>query len=76
MGTDITTYKAKLAEYGLVFCSLSEAVREHPELVTVRVRNLAQVRPPDAIPALSRVVQHISWAPVIVDLEWKNSPTP
>jgi Fe-S cluster assembly protein SufB len=28
-----TTYKAKLAEVGIVFCSFSEAVREHPELV-------------------------------------------
>jgi len=28
-----TTYKAKLAELGIVFCSFSEAVREHPELV-------------------------------------------
>ncbi|MEO6974299.1 MAG: Fe-S cluster assembly protein SufB [Gallionella sp.] len=28
-----TTYKAKLAEVGIVFCSFSEAVREFPELV-------------------------------------------
>src|SRR5512139_1289028 len=28
-----TTYKAQLAEMGIVFCSFSEAVREHPELV-------------------------------------------
>ncbi|OFZ66118.1 MAG: Fe-S cluster assembly protein SufB [Betaproteobacteria bacterium RBG_16_56_24] len=28
-----TTYKAKLAEIGVIFCSFSEAVREHPELV-------------------------------------------
>ena len=28
-----TTYKAKLAELGIIFCSMSEAVREHPELV-------------------------------------------
>ncbi|RMF11745.1 MAG: Fe-S cluster assembly protein SufB, partial [Candidatus Dadabacteria bacterium] len=28
-----TTYKAKLAELGIVFCSFSEAVHEHPELV-------------------------------------------
>jgi len=28
-----TTYKARLAEEGIIFCSLSEAVREHPELV-------------------------------------------
>ncbi len=28
-----TTYKNKLEEQGIIFCSISEAVREHPELV-------------------------------------------
>lgn len=28
-----TTYRAKLAEQGVIFCSISEAVRDHPELV-------------------------------------------
>ncbi len=28
-----TTYKEKLAEYGIIFCSFSEAVRDHPDLV-------------------------------------------
>ncbi len=28
-----TTFKAKLAEKGVIFCSFSEAVKEHPELV-------------------------------------------
>ena len=28
-----TTYRAKLAEKGIIFCSISEAVKEHPELV-------------------------------------------
>jgi len=28
-----TTFKAKLAEVGIIFCSFSEAVQEHPELV-------------------------------------------
>ncbi len=28
-----TTYKKKLAEVGVIFCSFSEAVHEHPELV-------------------------------------------
>ena len=28
-----TTYKKKLAEVGVIFCSFSEAVKEHPELV-------------------------------------------
>jgi Fe-S cluster assembly protein SufB len=28
-----TTYRAKLAEKGVIFCSISEAVKEHPDLV-------------------------------------------
>jgi Fe-S cluster assembly protein SufB len=28
-----TTFRAKLAKLGIIFCSFSEAVREHPELV-------------------------------------------
>src|ERR1700693_4277946 len=28
-----TTYKAKLAEIGIIFCSFSEAVHQHPDLV-------------------------------------------
>jgi Fe-S cluster assembly protein SufB len=28
-----TTFKGKLAELGIIFCSFSEAVKEHPELV-------------------------------------------
>ena len=28
-----TTFKAKLAELGIIFCSMTEAIHEHPELV-------------------------------------------
>jgi Fe-S cluster assembly protein SufB len=28
-----TTFKSKLAELGIIFCSISEAIQEHPELV-------------------------------------------
>jgi Fe-S cluster assembly protein SufB len=28
-----TTFKTKLAELGIIFCSISEAIQEHPELV-------------------------------------------
>ncbi len=38
-----TTFKEKLAELGIIFCSFSEAVREHPELVR---RYLGTVVPP------------------------------
>ncbi len=29
----VTTFKAELAKVGVIFCSISEALREHPELV-------------------------------------------
>jgi len=38
-----TTYKAALAEKGIIFCSFSEAVREHPDLVR---KYLGSVVPP------------------------------
>ncbi|HXF48060.1 MAG TPA: Fe-S cluster assembly protein SufB [Verrucomicrobiae bacterium] len=39
-----TTFKAKLAELGIIFCSFSEAVRNHPELVK---KYLGTVVPPN-----------------------------
>ncbi|MBD5244409.1 MAG: Fe-S cluster assembly protein SufB [Barnesiella sp.] len=38
-----TTHRKKLAEIGVIFCSISEAVKEHPELVK---RYLGSVVPP------------------------------
>ncbi|MCX7629052.1 MAG: Fe-S cluster assembly protein SufB [Geminicoccaceae bacterium] len=38
-----TTFKRKLEELGIIFCSISEAVREHPELVR---KYLGSVVPP------------------------------
>lgn len=29
----VTTFKAELAKHGIIFCSMSEAVKEHPELI-------------------------------------------
>jgi hypothetical protein len=58
-------------DYYRSFVSVEQRLRNHPELVEVRVRNDAIIKPPDASPSLQRVVQHISWAPVIVDLDWK-----
>lgn len=58
-------------DYYRAFVAPLEQLRQRPGLVDFRVRNLAAVPVPDANPALQRVVQHISWAPVIVDLDWK-----
>lgn len=40
--------------------------------VQITVTNLARVRAPDSYPRLQKVLQHVSWAPVIVDLKWEN----
>jgi len=63
-------------DYYRTFEPLLARLRQHPELVSIALRDQAVVRTPDSIPLLRRVVQHISWAPVIVDLNWKNPPTP
>jgi Fe-S cluster assembly protein SufB len=39
-----TTFKDRLAEAGVIFCSMSEAIREHPDLVK---RYLGSVVPPN-----------------------------
>jgi hypothetical protein len=51
---------------------IMEQLQQRPELVEIHVRNLSAVPVPDAFPAVQKVVQHISWAPVIVDLKWKR----
>lgn len=39
-----TTFKSKLAEYGVIFCSMSEALREHSELVQKYLGTVVPVR--------------------------------
>ncbi|MFN9545720.1 MAG: Fe-S cluster assembly protein SufB [Cyanobacteriota bacterium] len=39
-----TTFKEKLSEHGVIFCSISEAVREHPDLIE---QYLGTVVPPN-----------------------------
>jgi hypothetical protein len=51
---------------------LLKQVKTRPELVSMRILNTAQTPVPDSFPGIRRVVQHVSWAPVIVKLEWKE----
>ncbi len=51
-----------------------EQLEKEPGLCEVHITDTAHVRPPDAYPPLRRVVQHISWAPIIVDLTWHSPP--
>ncbi len=38
-----TTYKEKLAEHGVIFCSISEALKEHPDLVQKYIGSVVPV---------------------------------
>ena len=48
-------------------------LQTRPEVAEVRVTNTARVPVPDASPATQRVVQHVSWAPVVVDFIWRGA---
>lgn len=47
-------------------------LRTQTNVVAVTVANTAGLRPPEAFPRFQKIVQHISWAPVIVELDWKQ----
>jgi len=40
------------------------------QLVEVKITDAAKTPVPDASRTLQKVVQHISWSPVIVELNW------
>jgi len=40
----VTTFKAQLAQAGVIFCSMSEAVQEHPDLVRRHLGSVVGVR--------------------------------
>ena len=40
----VTTYRSTLAKLGIIFCSFSEAVREHPELIQQYLGSVVPVR--------------------------------
>ncbi|HEY5910698.1 MAG TPA: hypothetical protein VJA21_08855 [Verrucomicrobiae bacterium] len=54
-----------------VYAPIVEEFRRHPELCSVNVRNTATVPTPDSFPSLQRVLQHISWAPIVVEFSWR-----
>jgi hypothetical protein len=51
-----------------------EELEKEPGLCEVSITNTARIPAPDSYPPLRRVIQHISWAPIIVDLNWHNPP--
>jgi len=46
-------------------------LKARPELVEMKMQNTAGIPAPDSIQRLQKVVQHISWAPVVVDFSWR-----
>ena len=54
------SYQKRLAE-----------LRAMPGVVNIKITNTARLPAPDSFPRFQQVVQHISWAPVIVEFEWK-----
>ena len=52
--------------------ALAQFRREQTD-VNVSITNLARVQPPDARPATRKIIQHIAWAPVIVEFSWPQT---
>jgi hypothetical protein len=61
-------------DYYRRFLALVDQLKAHPELAEFSVVNTARVPAPDSKRALQKVIQHISWAPVIVSISWKEPP--
>ena len=51
-----------------------ELLRRYPAAPEIHVKNCARVPAPDALPPMRKVVQHVSWAPVIVEFSWPQTP--
>lgn len=60
-------------DYYRYYSDSIETLKTNASIRTLQIDNTAKVLSPDASPRWNRVVQHISWAPVIVSFEWKNT---
>ncbi|HZV33642.1 MAG TPA: hypothetical protein VFB72_03630, partial [Verrucomicrobiae bacterium] len=58
-------------DYHRRFKEVLRRVSSDPSLARIEVTDLANTPSPDSIKPLQQVVQHISWAPVIVNLTWR-----
>lgn len=58
-------------DYYRRYQNVLEHMKNDSALKEIQITNLAHTPTPDSIPSLQRVVQHISWAPVIVNLTWQ-----
>jgi len=58
-------------DYYRRYAEVLQELREGGPPVEIAITNTAHLRSPDSYPRLRQVVQHISWAPVIVSLSWR-----
>jgi hypothetical protein len=63
-------YQASLLGWMSLFGVSAISAMARPDLARVSTVNTARIPAPDASTSLQRVVQHISWAPVSVSLQW------
>jgi hypothetical protein len=49
---------------------LLDKLKARPDLARCIVANTASIPAPDSMPSLQKVVQHISWEPVVVTIGW------
>jgi len=59
-------------DYYRRFAAVLEKAKDDPGLKDLQIINTAVTRAPDSFPAFRQVVQHISWAPVIVTFTWRE----
>ncbi len=59
-------------DYYRRFKGVLETVKGSPGLKDIQILDTARTRPPDSYNSLQKVVQHISWAPVIITLTWQD----
>ena len=59
-------------DYYRRFKGVLETVKGSPGLKDIQILDTARTPPPDSYKSLQQVVQHISWAPVIITLSWQD----
>jgi hypothetical protein len=58
-------------DYYRRFQAVLEHAKSDPRILSIDIKNTAKIRTPDSFKSIQQVLQHISWAPIIVDISWK-----
>ncbi len=59
-------------DYHRRYVAVIDSLRGREGEVRVKTHNTSRLSVPDSNPLLQRVIQHVSWAPVVVELSWGN----